>query len=120
MAVTPDGRRAVSASDDRTLKVWDLASGTELRTLAGHDHAVRAVAVTPDGRHAVSASVDRTLKVWDLASGEILSSLVGDQSMSCVAAVSDRLFVAGDEGGTVHVVELVEPQAMTEPKWPVA
>jgi len=34
--VTPDGQRAVSASDDRTLKVWDLASGRELRTLSGH------------------------------------------------------------------------------------
>ena len=36
MAVTPDGRRAVSASDDSTLKVWDLASGRELHTLSGH------------------------------------------------------------------------------------
>ena len=40
VAVTPDGRQAVSASDDRTLKVWDLASGAELRTLAGHDNRV--------------------------------------------------------------------------------
>ena len=36
VAVTPDGQRAVSASDDKTLKVWDLDSGRELRTLAGH------------------------------------------------------------------------------------
>ena len=56
VAVTPDGQRAVSASDDQTLKVWDLASGRELRTLTGHTDPVTAVAMTPDGQRAVSAS----------------------------------------------------------------
>src|ERR1019366_2977127 len=62
VAVTPDGRRAVSASDDWTLKVWELETGRELHTLAGHSSRVRAVAVTTDGC-AVSASDDWTLKV---------------------------------------------------------
>ena len=56
----------VSASDDKTLKVWDLASGRALATLEGHADRVRACAVTPDGRRVVSASYDKTLKVWDL------------------------------------------------------
>ena len=68
--MTADGRRAVSASADKTLKVWDLESGAELRTLAGHSDWVNGVAVTADGRRAVSASDDNTLKVWDLESGE--------------------------------------------------
>jgi WD40 repeat protein len=110
--VTPDGQQVVSASDDRTLKVWDLASGAELRTLVGHGNAVGAVAVTSDGRHAVSASRDRTLKVWDLASGELVVALTCDQWMSCIAAASDRVFVAGDSGGTVHVMELHDPQVI--------
>ena len=93
-----------------TLKVWDLASGAELRTLAGHADWVAAVAVTPDGRQAVSASRDRTLKVWDLASGELVVALTCDHPMTCIAAASDRVFVAGDSGGTVHVMELHEPQ----------
>ena len=63
-----DGKRAVSASDDKTLKVWDLATGT-LRTLKGHADSVNAVAMTPDGKRAVSGSDDKTLKVWDLATG---------------------------------------------------
>jgi len=54
-------------------------------------------------------------KVWDLASGEILAT-VGDQAMTCVASISDRLFAAGDAGGAVHVVELVELEATPEVK----
>jgi WD40 repeat protein len=75
VAVTPDGRRAVSASDDRTLKVWELETGRELHTLEGHAFPVKAVAVAPDGRRAVSASVDRTLKVWELETGRELHTL---------------------------------------------
>ena len=55
--------------------MWDLDSGRELRTLAGHTDSVYGVAVTPDGQRAVSASEDKTLKVWDLASGRELRTL---------------------------------------------
>ncbi len=77
VAVTPDGRWAVSGSWDKTLRVWDLESGAVLATLRGHSEAVRAVAVTPDGRRAVSGSRDKTLKVWDLESGAELATLRG-------------------------------------------
>ena len=82
VAVTGDGRRAVSASNDFTLKVWDLESGETLRTLEGHSGTVFAVALTRDGRRAVSASDDHTLKVWDLESGEALRTLKGHRNYS--------------------------------------
>ena len=59
------------------MKVWDLASGTEIRTLKGHTDVVTAVAVHSDGNLAVSASWDRTLKVWDLATGAEVATLRG-------------------------------------------
>ena len=61
---------AVSGGDDRTVRVWDLASGTPAGDpFTGHDGAVRAVAVGElDGRPvAVSGGDDRTVRVWDLA-----------------------------------------------------
>src|ERR1017187_3016673 len=75
VTVTPDGKWAVSASDDATLRVWDLEAGRVLRTLEGHSFS--DVAVTPDGKRAVSASWDHTLKVWDLATGRTLCTLAG-------------------------------------------
>ncbi len=78
-AVTPDGRRVVSASADGTLKVWDLETGQEVATLEGHGAWVNGCAVTPDGRRVVSASWDRTLKVWDLETGQEVAHAGGPQ-----------------------------------------
>jgi len=64
-----DGKRAVSASKDKTLKVWHLESVGAVRTLEGHSDDVAGVAVSPDGKRVVSASKDQTLKVWDLDTG---------------------------------------------------
>lgn len=77
VAVTPDDRQAISACCDKTLKVWDIATGTELRSLAGHTGWVSAVAVTNDGSKTVSGSFDKTIKVWDLQTGVEQSTLRG-------------------------------------------
>jgi WD40 repeat protein len=63
-------------ADDKTLKVWDLETGRELRTLEGHSGPVYGVAVSRDGRRVVSASGDNTLKVWDLEIGESLQNFL--------------------------------------------
>ena len=89
VAVTPDGKQAVSASGDKTLKVWDLETGRALRTLEGHSEFVNGVAVTPDGKRAVSASSDQTLKVWDLETGRALRTLEGHSYVSGVAVTPD-------------------------------
>ena len=64
--MSTDGRRAVSASDDKTLKVWDLETGRAIRTLRGHSAAIWSEGMSADGLRAVSASKDKTVRVWDL------------------------------------------------------
>ena len=59
------GDRLVSASDDKTLKVWNLRTGALLRTLKGHTATVISVAISPNGDRAVSGSKGE-LKFWDL------------------------------------------------------
>jgi len=105
VAVTPDGKKAVSGSGDMTLKVWDIESGEELQTLSGHTGQVRAIAVTPDGRFAVSASNDRTLKVWDMERGEELRTLAGHVfGVNAVAVTPDgRFAVSASDDSTLKI-----------------
>jgi WD40 repeat protein len=108
VAVTPDGRRAVSGSNDATLRVWDLDSGQLVRTLQGHSGAVNAVAVTPDGRQAVSASSDKTLRLWDLESDQTSDLLECDTHRASIIAVTTdgRSAVSGSFDGMLQVCEL--------------
>jgi WD40 repeat protein len=116
VAVMPDGHRAISSSDDRTLRVWDLESGQTMRTLEGHNALVFAVAVTPDGHRAVSASYDRTLRMWDLESGEEIMAFSGESHMfRCAFAPDGRTIIAGDELGRVHFLRLVEADKTKPP-----
>jgi WD40 repeat protein len=105
LALTPDGQHLVSASSDKTLKLWDIASGVCERTLTGHTKWVSAVAVTPDGRDAVSASWDRTLKVWDLRTGALKRTFSGHQgAVLSVAITPDGYWaVSGSSDTTVKV-----------------
>ena len=69
VAFSPDGKRIVSGSGDKTIKVWDAMSGQEMLTLNGHTGNVMSVAFSQDGKRIVSGSYDDTLKVWDATRG---------------------------------------------------
>ena len=91
VAITADGKTAVSGGDDGSVRVWDLVSGQQRATLIGHDGRVRAVAVIADGRTAVSGGDDGSVRVWDLVSGQQRATLIGhDGPLLSVAVAEDR------------------------------
>jgi WD40 repeat protein len=105
VAVTQEGK-VISGSKDKTMKVWDLETGTELFTLTGHSDSVSALAVTSDGK-VISGSWDKTMKVWDLETGIELATFTADASIECCAVAADgRSVVAGDRSGRVYFLSL--------------
>ncbi|MEM9998308.1 MAG: WD40 repeat domain-containing protein, partial [Bacteroidota bacterium] len=76
---SPDGTQVVTAASDRTLRVYDVASGALVQTLPGHDDYVVSVAWLADGQGLASASYDGTVKLWDLATGASIRTLRGHE-----------------------------------------
>jgi eukaryotic-like serine/threonine-protein kinase len=71
------GTRIVTACADGILRVWDAATGEQLRALRGHHGPVYCAAFDGSGRFIVSASFDRTARIWDAAGGAPISTLRG-------------------------------------------
>ena len=108
VAISPDGRTALSGSDDNTLKLWDLATGKELRTFTGHTRWVRSVALSPDGRTALSGSDHNTLKLWELATGKELRTFTGHTRWvrSVVLSPDGRTALSGSDDNTLKLWDL--------------
>lgn len=79
VAFTPDGKRGVSAGSDHVVRLWDLASGTEIRTLTGHQGRVMSVAFSPDGSQIASCGLDedKTVRLWNTETGKEMLRLEG-------------------------------------------
>ena len=109
----PNGVNFVTASADKSIKVFDLKTGNEVRTIAGHTGAVKAVAVSKDGAKILSGSDDKTFRVWNVADGKPLMTLPPlPAGVTAVAAASDNaLAAAGLADGVVKVYDLTKADA---------
>ena len=74
-----DGKTVLTASWDNTARLWDVASGQELRALRGHEDQVLRAQFSADGRTVLTASWDKTARLWDVASGKELRALRGHE-----------------------------------------
>jgi len=98
--VTQDGRRIVSASNDRTAKVWDVSSGSELFTLRGHKAYVCSISIASDSHRVATGAMDGEVIVWGLRNAEQLATFNhgSDDAKVSWRPYADGLITGGADG----------------------
>jgi hypothetical protein len=108
LAISPDGQTLVGGSNNKTIKIWDLSTGQELRTITGHSDNVKCLAISPDGQTLVSGSSDKRTKIWELSTGLALRTLTGHSGsvVSLTISPDGQTLVSGSEDCTIKIWEL--------------
>ena len=104
LAFSRDDSQLVGALTNRTVRIWDAATGSAIRTLTGHSDLVLDVAFSPDGKRLATASYDRTVRLWDLDNGRAQVLRGHWASVDQVAWTSDGArVITGSRDGTVRI-----------------
>ena len=77
VAFSPDGKYALSANEDQTIRLWNVDTGEEVRRFVGDTDKVNSLAFSPEGKSVLTASDDSTIRLWDVATGTEIRSFHG-------------------------------------------
>ena len=108
VAISPDGKTIASSGGDRTIKLWNLATGKAISLLNGHSQQVNVVVISPDGKTLVSGSDDNTIKIWNLTTRKQIRTLQGHSDSVHALAISadSETLVTGSDDNTIKIWDL--------------
>ncbi|KAG5961354.1 transcriptional regulatory protein rco1 [Claviceps cyperi] len=107
LGFSPDGRYLVAGSEDKLVRVWDIATKTIRHTLSGHEEDVYCVDFARDGKLVASGGGDKTVRIWDVEKGSHMLTLTMESGVPCVAISPDSQYVAaGCLDNNVHVWDI--------------
>jgi WD40 repeat protein len=107
VAVTADGKRALSASWDGALRLWDLENGQVIREMKGQNGPLMSVTFSRDGKRALTGSSDRKMRLWDVEAGAELSVFEHPQTVWDVVFSPDgKKALSGCSDGSARLWDL--------------
>ncbi|MFM9812159.1 trypsin-like peptidase domain-containing protein, partial [Streptomyces scabiei] len=115
VAFSPDGRTLATASNDTTIRLWDVATGKTRTTLTGHIDKVWSVAFSPDGRTLATASSDATIRLWDVTTGKTRTTLTGhtDEVYAVAFSPDGRTLASGGYETTIRLWDVATGNTRT-------
>ncbi|HIK13283.1 MAG TPA: serine/threonine protein kinase [Oscillatoriaceae cyanobacterium M33_DOE_052] len=132
VCISPDGQILASGSDDNTIKLWEIATGEEIATLASSDvlsfQTITGIVFLPSGEMLVSSSDDGSIKLWEVATGNLTGTIASHpEPLHCLAISPDgQILAAGSDDSTILLYRLPQGEKIgtlpghTEPVYALA
>jgi len=114
IVMTKDQQHIVSAGLDKSIKIWNLASGECVKTLTGHKDCISSIVLTEDQQHIISGSSDQTIKIWEAATGECVKTIIDhtDNVASIVLTKDQKHIVSAGTSKTIKIWHLASGECV--------
>lgn len=108
VAISSDGRMALSGSEDASVRLWNIQTGEMLQKFMGHTDKVISVTFGPQDKTVLSTSLDQTIRLWDIETGKEIRRFAGDTMAVTTIALSPdgQIILSGSDDGSLRLWQL--------------